>query len=90
MSYPTISPEITPVFFQKQLIFPGNLMWPANPVVVVADPCFSPNILSPAEGILTFAENFLCRNHYFSKSPRQETFFYVPTMNYCRFFIKIS
>ena len=24
------------------------------------------------------AENFLCRNHYFSKSPRQEPFFLCP------------
>ena len=39
LSDPTISPEITHVF-QKQLIFPGNLMDPANPALVVTDRVF--------------------------------------------------
>ena len=91
LSDPTFSPEITLFFFSKTTHFPQYSDDPPNPALVVAEPLCFHLIFCPLHreyslllkisyvGIIIF-QKVLGRSHSF----------YVPTINYCRFFIKIS
>ena len=64
-------------------------MGPTNWFVVTGIVAFASNLIS-ALLKLTFAEHFLCRNHYFSKSLRQDTIFFCPGHELLSLFIRIS
>ena len=73
----TFSPEITP-FFSKTTHFPRESDEAPNPALCCQTTCIPPNICPLHREYSLSLKIFLCRNHYFSKSPRQEPFFLCP------------